>query len=235
MKVQAKSEQRMVRAVTRTNLGSGKVTKFVDEVREERYRQWSGRRIVTRAVFLYLALAGVVGISQFVLMESVKNPSFSLGTCQTLLKTVSDNESRATVIGSCEQAFDYQQMQADWAARTNGLIGWVNPLSYGIFGSFFQANQQNLRFEKVLFEVAVNADVKPYVASVKNQTAWSYQYVVFSTSESDVAGLNSMIQHEASLGFHIKTSYDTKINGTWCVVVVFERVCQTGTCPTATE
>jgi len=235
MRVRKKSEFSQTRAVTRTNLSSGKVTRFVDQVRDERFEQWSGKRVLTRALLLYLSLAGVVGISQFVLMESVKNPSFSLGTCQTLLKSVDNGTERDTVVSVCREAFSRQIAQAQFASDVNGLVGWVNPLTAPIYQSFFVANMQNLGFEQVLFESAVKS-VKPYQATVKNQTApWAYQYITVAFAESDVKGLNAMLQHEAALGFHIKDVYHTKIFGNWMVVVVFERVCQSGVCPVDTQ
>jgi hypothetical protein len=207
----------------------------VDDVHEERWMQWSGKRIVVRCLLLYLSLAGVVGISQFVLMESVKNPSFSLGSCQTLLKSVDNGTERDTVVSVCRQAFSRQTTQAEFALSVNGLIGWINPLTAPIYQSFFVANQQNLGFEQSLFESAVKS-VKPYAATSKNVTApWAYQYVTLVVGESDTTGLNSMLQHEAALGFHVKDIYHAKISGVWCVVVVFERVCQSGTCPVDTQ
>ena len=223
MRMSRKSENRTVRAVTRSFLNSGKTTKFVDDVREERWQQWSGKRVLLRLALVYLALAGVVGISQFVLMESVKNPSFSLGTCQTLLRSVTDNESRATVIVSCSQAFEWQQNQAMWAQNVNRVIGWVNPFTYAIYGSFFDVNIRNLAFEKQLFLIAAK-DPKPTVANVSKP--WTYKYVTVSIPEDDVGKLNQTIQAYAGQGFHVVDMYHAKIDGTWVTVVTFELVIQ---------
>ena len=223
MRVSKKNESRTVRAVTRTNLTSGRTTKFVDEVREERWTQWSGKRVLVRALLLYLGLASVVGISQFVLMESVKNPSFSLGSCQSLLRSMNDATDRAALIDSCSQAFEWQQNQAAWAAGMNRLIGWVNPFTYGIYQSFFNVNVKNLAFEKQLFEVAAK-DPKPTVANASKP--WQYKYVTVQALEDQPAKLDAVLQQYAGLGFHVKDIYHTKVGGVWMTVIVFEEVIQ---------
>jgi len=166
-------------------------------------------------------LASIVGLAQFVLMESVKNPSFSLGTCQSLLKSVSDDQLRATVVSRCKTAFDVQITQAQWADSTNKLIGWVNPLTFGVYKSFFEVNVVNLGFERSLFEVAVQADVKP---PMKNSTCLKPSVVVVSKQETDLSGVRDVLGQLASEGFFIKSSYSTKLNGSWCVVFVLEKV-----------
>jgi len=219
-KIVLKHEVRTTRAVTRTNLGTGKTTRFVDEIREERPQRWKGKRVFIRLLLVYLSVAGVVGLAQFVLMESVKNPSFSLGTCQTLLRSVTDPDERASVIASCDQAFELQQKQAGWASVMNHAIGWVNPITYGVYQSFFDANIQNLAFENQLFQVAAKSDPKP---AAKNQTCYTPQVVVFSAPEGDLTKINSALQAYASQGYFIKSSYQTKINGAWTCVFVLER------------
>jgi len=224
LKMSKKNESRTVRAVTRTNLGSGKTTRFVDEVREERWMQWSGKRMLVRGLLLYLSVASIVGLGQFVLMESVKNPSFSLGTCQTLLRSVSDNESRAGIVASCNQAFDYQQAQASWALGVNRAVGWINPFTAMVYDSFFVANVRNLGFERSLFESAVQAGVKPYVSKSTNSSVWTYAYQVVVVPESNTVQLQASLSSMAQAGWHVKSMYDSKVQGAWCVVIVFEKI-----------
>ena len=216
---------RTVRAVKRTYVNSGKSNRWIDEV-EEVKRGWSKKRLLVRIALLYLAIVSATGMAQFVLMESVKNPSFSLGTCQTMLKDLNATDGdRNYVENQCIQAFELQKTQGMFAMQMNDLFGWLNPLTYPLYKSFFIANSENLQFEENLFSVAETHSY-PY-DPVKNdsRTCLKPSVVMFQFPEQDFKDIQASLTQYSNQGYYIKASYQTKTSpGMWMAVFIMEKI-----------
>lgn len=196
--------------MTRTNLTSGKTVKFVDEVREERFARWSGKRILVRALLLYLSVATVVSFSLFVQFETVKQGGFS---CMGLQNLKAWNEYDA-----CNQA---QLVRVNGIEKTTNLIDWVAPWIGWAYSTYLVMEHDRLSWAFKTSELGRQAN-----AAKANSTVWTYQYQVSQFKESDLAGLKANIASMQSDGWHIKDLSHAKIGSDWFTVIVWEKVTQ---------
>jgi hypothetical protein len=209
-------EQSSTRAVQRTNLATGKTFRYVEEVRETRREHWSGKRILVRALLLYLSVATVVSFSLFIQFETVKQGGFSCMGLQSL--------KAWDQYDACNQA---QLERVNQIERTTNTIGFLAPWIGWAYSTYLSMEHDRLKWAFETSQLGRAADQKFAAAqALKNQSnaPWIYEYKTVSISESNVTGISQVTSQMSGEGYHLVDSYHTKINGVWMVVETWELV-----------
>ena len=217
-----KHENRVVRAVKRSYLGNGRPPlQYVDEVREERTERFRGRGLLISAVLLYLTLSGTVTFGEFVAMEAVKNPGFSLGNCFNTVKASADSVQRSQIVQTCEEQFSNQVSIARYGLTYSQWLGWVMPLNWVNYLNYFQVSIDNLAFQRNLFQVTVDQKAAPKTTTSQNFT---YEYKVTVTAENNPVLLQSTVSEMQAAGYHIQEQHTSKVKSDWFIVTTWEKV-----------
>jgi hypothetical protein len=216
------------------------VTRYMDDGSHQHYRErteeerGTPKRLTARKVIaclsIYLSIALMVSGAEFVMMEAVKNPSFSLGSCPNMLKATDDPTIRAQVIQICNQAYDAQLAQAQMGRQISLTSGWVLPFNWLIYVNFFEVNIRSLKFNQQMFQLMVEAGVQPYKPAnktIRMCDTFTYESKTLQFKETDVKGLTEALAQAAKDGFSFKAEYNTKINYEWYTVIMMQKTIDT--------